>query len=467
MKFSTTEEFIKKAKTIHGDKYDYSKVNYVNAKEKVCIICPIHGEFLQTPNNHLSGQGCPKCGAIQRGEKKLIGLKYFIERAKQIHGDKYDYSKVQYINMHTKVCIICPEHGEFWQIPNSHLSGRACPKCSTERAHALFRKSTEQFIEEAKKVHGDKYDYSKVEYIGNKEKICIICPEHGEFWQSPIKHLKGNGCQRCIRENANLSFNEFVEKANKIHNNKYQYDDSAYVNQRTKIKIICPEHGEFWQAPYKHIKEKQGCPRCGGRYPINTSEFIWRANKIHMDRYDYSKVKYVNYETKVCIICPEHGEFWQTPDSHLHGAGCPKCNVTRLERKIMNCLNENKIKYKFQYTFKWLRNKGNLFYDFYLPQYKAAIECQGVQHFIPVDFFGGEEALKYTQSKDETKETLSKKHGIKVFYYSDLNIDYPYSVYKDIDKLIQDIKMENQNGITFDERMEIEKESLHPDRVYS
>ena len=134
---STNEEFIKKARKVHGDKYDYSKVNYVKSKTKVCIICPIHGEFWQTPNNHLQGQDCPQCGEIKRKISLSDTKDIFISKAKQVHGDRYDYSKVEYKNNRTKVCIICPTHGEFLQKPNSHLNGQGCRKCSTDNNKTL------------------------------------------------------------------------------------------------------------------------------------------------------------------------------------------------------------------------------------------------------------------------------------------------------------------------------------------
>jgi rubrerythrin len=124
MKF-TKDDFIRSARKVHGDKYDYSKVVYKNNKTDVCIICPIHGEFYQTPNSHLKGRGCPICGGTKKSTKED-----FIIKAKQVHGDKYDYSKVVYVNNQIKVCIICPIHGEFYQTPKNHLSGQGCPKCS-------------------------------------------------------------------------------------------------------------------------------------------------------------------------------------------------------------------------------------------------------------------------------------------------------------------------------------------------
>ena len=179
-------DFFIKAKIKHNNKYDYSKVDYINSRTKICIICPKHGEFWQTPANHLHGCGCPKCKNDKIGNNRRLTLFQFIEKAKQIHGDKYDYSKVEYVNNSTKVCIICTEHGEFWQTPGNHLHGCGCPKCSS-----LPKKNTNDFIKEAKLIHQNKYNYSKVEYVNAQTKECIICPEHGEFWQTPHKHLSG------------------------------------------------------------------------------------------------------------------------------------------------------------------------------------------------------------------------------------------------------------------------------------
>ena len=192
-KKKTKEEFIASAREVHGDKYDYSKVEYVCALTKVCIICPEHGDFWQEANSHLRGQGCPKC----KYEKQSSSTEEFIQKAHKVHGDKYDYSKVEYDGYKTKVCIICPKHGEFWQTPNSHLNGNGCPKCKGEKQTC----TTDEFIAKAKKIHGDKYDYSKVEYVNNHTKVCIICPEHGEFWQIPSSHLQGKGCPKCGIEN--------------------------------------------------------------------------------------------------------------------------------------------------------------------------------------------------------------------------------------------------------------------------
>jgi very-short-patch-repair endonuclease len=191
--------FVERAREIHGDKYNYSQSEYTGMLEKIKIICPEHGEFWQTPANHLKGKGCPTCGHILTWNKRgRINTDKVIELFKEIHGDKYDYSRVQYRDMKTKVCIICPLHGEFWQTPEKHIKrGFGCPKCGVIKRSQNKILSIDDFIEKARTIHGDKYDYSKVEYINSHTKVCIICPEHGEFWQTPNKHLSGNECPEC------------------------------------------------------------------------------------------------------------------------------------------------------------------------------------------------------------------------------------------------------------------------------
>lgn len=259
MKRKTKEDFIKEAKSIHGDKYDYSKADYVNARTKVCIICPDHGEFWQLPSLHIGQKcGCPICnGTVKRTNED------FIKKAKEVHGDKYDYSKVEYDGTKKKVCIICPEHGEFWQTPQDHLQGHGCPKCS-----GRVNLTTEEFINRARKIHGDKYDYSKAEYINNNTKVCIICSEHGEFWQTASEHLRGHGCPKCglksLSEKKRTSFEDYLKRFNEIHGERYDYSNTQFIDSLTKINIICPEHGEFWQLPYDHA-DGHGCPKCGNQ----------------------------------------------------------------------------------------------------------------------------------------------------------------------------------------------------------
>ena len=353
----------------------------------------------------------------------------FISDARCVHGDKYDYSKVEYINANTKVCIICPEHGEFWQTPHSHLNGRGCPLCAKEHS-TNYKNTKEFFIDRATKKHNGKYDYSKVEYVNSSVPVCIICPDHGEFWQTPHNHLNSTGCKKC-KSNKHLgvkdSLESFIEKAHKIHGDKYDYSKVEYVNSTTPVCIICPEHGEFWQTPSNHTNKihPKGCDKCNrlkhsNDEKISKEEFIERARKIHGDKYDYSKVEYVNFHTKICIICPEHGEFWQTPSHHLRNEGCPICNFSKLELDIENFCKNNNIKYISQYNPNWAKKYR---YDFYLPDYNTIIECQGIQHYKPVDFAGkGDDWAKKLFEKnvktDKIKYELAVKNNCNILYYT-------------------------------------------------
>ena len=300
--------------------------------------------------------------------------------------------------------------------------------------------TTEEFIKKAREIHGDKYDYSKSQYNGYNEKLCIVCPEHGEFWQTPMHHLyRKQGCHLC-NGGVNLSTEEFIEKAKKIHGSKYDYSKVKYVNNRTKVCIICPEHGEFWQTPNSHLNGN-GCFDCsyierGLKRNSSAKEFIEKAHKVHGDKYDYSKVEYDKAIKKVCIICPKHGEFWQTPNCHLNGQGCPKCNQSKMEIEISLLLKQNNIKFEQQKRFKWL---GRQSLDFYLPDYNIAIECQGRQHFESRTRFGGIDGLNERIEKDKRKKYVCEKNYVKMIYYANYNYDFPYKVFNDKISLLNEI----------------------------
>ena len=310
---------------------------------------------------------------------KKLAIDEFIRRAREIHGDKYDYSKVEYINNRTKICIICPVHGEFWQTPNRHLDGQGCPKCGIKKRSAKKTLTTQKFINKAREIHGDKYDYSKVEYKNAKEKVCIICPKHGEFWQAPSCHLNCNGCPECG-------------------------------------KIVC------------HKKTQ-----------LSQEEIIKRFEMVHNKQYDYSKVSYKGKHTKVCIICPVHGEFWQTPHNHLKGNGCPKCRNSHLEKFVEKVLTEGNIKFIEKYKTKWL---GKQHLDFFLPEYNVAIECQGEQHFASFRFEKDDKKLLSRKKRDELKKKLCEENNIKLIYFSNIvkqDFCLGQKIIKDKNSLIEEI----------------------------
>lgn len=188
----------------------------------------------------------------------------------------------------------------------------------------MKRKTKEQFVKEAITVHGDKYDYSKTEYIGGKKKAVITCPEHGDFEQTPHNHLFGNGCKKCSFSRMTGNSESFIRKAREIHGKRYGYDNAVYKNSKTKVVINCRVHGDFNVSPDNHINKKSGCPACAGNTTAQ-EKWIEACSEMHNFKYDYSKAKYTTKDKKVLIICPDHGEFYQEANSHKNGCGCPKC----------------------------------------------------------------------------------------------------------------------------------------------
>lgn len=303
-----------------------------------------------------------------------------------------------------------------------------------------FKRTTESFIEAMKQIHGNKYDYSKTEYINNLTKTCVICPKHGEFLITPKDHKRGNGCPKCKFEKLKQLKSDTQETFLKKYKNKYggeMYDTSKveYEKSNMKICLICHqkdkfgnEHGEFWMTPNSLLMGCK-CPKCSKVYHQTTDEFIAEARHVHGDKYDYSKVEYVNAKTKVCIICPEHGEFWQLPYAHLKGQGCPKCSMSHMENNISQLLKENNIGFEYETNLNGLLKRMSI--DFYIPAYNLAIECQGGQHFYSAFNRHDEEKActihKKVLERDIKKKDVLIKNNIKTLYYTDIK-DLPSNV---------------------------------------
>lgn len=215
--------FISRAKLLHSNKFDYSNVDYINNRTKIKIICPIHGEFEQTPTNHLLNNGCIQCINLKKSTKND-----FIKRANKVHYNKYDYSKVEYIGSRNKIVIVCPEHGEFIQRADAHLSGNKCPVCKINILKDL-KISTTEFIIEAKNIHGNKYDYSLVEYTGSKSNIKIICSKHGVFKQRAENHRRGSGCPLCNGSKGEELISKYLNSKEIKYNREYKFSDCRNI----------------------------------------------------------------------------------------------------------------------------------------------------------------------------------------------------------------------------------------------
>ena len=299
----------------------------------------------------------------------------FIKEANIVH-NKYDYSLSVYNTNNTKVKIICPIHGVFEQTPVKHILGKqCCPKCSNIKLHDIQRKDKNTFILESKNIHKDKYDYSLVDYVNNRTKVKIVCPIHGVFEQTPINHLKGKGCRYC-GGTSKLDTNLFIYNAKKTHNNFYDYSLVDYLDSRTKIKIICPIHGVFEQTPNNHLSKEQGCFDCLNKIHDNTS-FSNYCSLLHNNKYNYSLVNYTLITNEVKIICPIHGVYEQRADSHKNGNGCGKCSNNGISKEEKELNNWlNSLGIITETNNKNILNGLEL--DIYIPSHNLAIEYNGL-----------------------------------------------------------------------------------------
>lgn len=248
---------------------------------------------------------------------------------------------------------------------------------------------TLKFIAKARAKHGDKYEYSEVNYTGAKDKVRIICRTHGIFEQAPTNHLTGFGCNMCAN-NKRIDTAEFIKRAKAVHGERYDYSKARYVNTDTPLIVICSKHGEFTPRPDNHINRKTGCPACSGNLVSNTENFIALCKKVHGDnKYDYSKVNYINNYTHVTIICPKHGEFKQIPFVHTTNTeqntkcGCPHC-INKTEFGMYQTLKAIFPTLIHQYKVEWCKNRQHLPYDFCIPDLNIIIELDGEQHFKQV-----------------------------------------------------------------------------------
>jgi hypothetical protein len=353
-----TQLFINKAITTHGSRYDYSRSEYKDWRIKIDIRCSEHGIFSQRPSSHISGKGCPTCGNLSRSKSNTCNTDQFVEKAIKVHGNRYDYSKVKYIDLETKIIIGCSIHGDFLQTPHGHLRGRVCKKCTMKKLQESVKHTSFEFINKAISVHGNRYDYSKSVYIDAHSKLKIICPTHGGFYQTSNDHLSGCGCSKC-----------------------------GYI-------------------------------KVGVKRTLTQEKFIKKAIKVYgEDKYEYTKTRYSNALTDVIVTCKVHGDFKQNAHNFLQGHGCQICMTSYGELAIRNWLFENKINFAMQYKFKELRAKRCLRFDFYIPDINTLIEYDGEQHYRPVQFNGisidkAVKIHKKAQHRDVLKNKFCEENNI-------------------------------------------------------
>ncbi len=368
----TTDSFIEQAKTKHNDYYDYSVVSYKGSLKPVVIVCPKHGEFYQIASYHLTGNGCKECAI----KNKSHTSNQFRTMANKVHNSKYDYNEAIYKNTHTKVEIICNTHGSFRQRPMDHLRGSGCPTCK--------KTSTDQFIDSAILIHGLKYDYTNVQYLNQKKCVELGCNIHGRFKQTPYQHLRF-GCMKCHATRKQQKRKQrFVEQAGVIHDQIYSYDKVDYNGTHTRVVIVCPKHGEFHQKPNSHISGGHGCKycKCVGGYDLNR---LVTDNELGSSNAVIYLIKLTNESESFYKIGISNNI-----KSRLYGFS--GYTITVLSTAEMTLLN----------AFKLEQNILTLYYNVY--------------KYIPLNMFNG-----YTECMQLPEETLTEIQQIlNDMYYNEI-----------------------------------------------
>lgn len=353
--------------------------------------------------------------------KFMYNTKTFVDKAIKKFNNKFDYSLCEYTKSQNIIVVICPKHGQFEIVASNHLRSKdgGCKLCQLEKS------KNNEYFDLVKKLHNNFYDYTKSIYKNKNSKITITCPIHGDFKQYAGNHLKGHGCQKCSIDKTRSQLENIIEKLVIKHNNYYDYSLLKYENSHSIIKIICPKHGIFEQAIQSHLKGSGCPKCDNERHTLTTEEFIQKANIKHNNKYVYTNTKYINTRKKVIITCPIHGNFEQTPSAHIHGHGCPFCRESKGEEKIKKYLDKNNIKYIRQHKFDDCKNQRKLPFDFYLTEHNTCIEFDGKQHFISLKYFGGESALKYRQYNDTIKNKYCQSnniHILRIKYNDNINL---------------------------------------------
>ena len=307
-----------------------------------------------------------------------------------------------------------------------------------------MRKLTkEEVIDNLNILCGEKFEFSLEEYENTGSKIILTCKKCGKTFKRKYNALLYNTiCPHCNGTAKIQNTEWFVDKAKKIHGEKYDYTKAIYTKYDEKLIVIChnkddfgKEHGEFLVSPHAHIGTMHsGCPKCSRKYRKTTEDFIEESNKVHDNKYEYNKTVYIRALSPVIITCKEHGDFLQKPNDHLLGKGCPYCKQSHMEREIRELLEKNNIIFKQEYAPEWLKP---LHIDFFIPSKNLAIECQGLQHFKSIKYYGGNDGFKIRNERDNRKKKLCEQNGVKLIFYANYEYDFPYEVITKKDDLIK------------------------------
>lgn len=359
----TTEQFIARARERYGDAFSFERCEYRNMKTPVLVTCPEHGEVEVNPDSFLNRAriGCPRCSKATPKKPRKYTTESLVAAYREIWGDEFDYSEVVYAGFAEKVKITHRRCGRtFEQVAGSHFKYGCRPCSARDRGEALRDKSKARFLDRARAIHGDDYEYTLDDFVDMKTHVDIRCRKHDfMFRASPNNHL--------------------------------------------------------------HPTAPTGCPKCGwdkrsAFHSAGAEAFVAKAREVHGDVYDYSGVIYKNNRTKVAIRCTEHGVFMQSPWSHISKSGCPSCSGSRMERYIASILEVRGINFLAQHSFPDCKRRHPLPFDFAILQPDGSvagiIEYHGDQHFRPVEYFGGATAFRDRTINDHLKASYCRRNGI-------------------------------------------------------
>jgi ssDNA-binding Zn-finger/Zn-ribbon topoisomerase 1 len=365
----TQDEFERRARAAHGARYDLSSAVYETQYDKVIVGCAEHGNFQILPYNLWNGGGCALCALQENGLAHRVTPEIYKTRIAEVHGERYDHSRIQYRRMHDPITVLCPRHGPFSPSAVNYLMGRGCPKCGGESAAKVRTPklvlSADEVLSRFCAVHGDRYDYSATKYEHSNRHIEIVCNQHGAFRQTPRNHWLGKGCPACGRE-------------------------------------------ALLEAAAQRV--------------LTTTEIVRRFRLLHGDRYDYAETNYHRFTQPVKIRCHMHGVFQQKPQAHLEGKGCPQCSQSSGEVRAAAWLRSKNIDFKVEFPVRISDPNGQTRwgrFDFFLPELGVFVEIDGPHHFAPVRYAGmsAEDALRVheaTLRRDEIKDKWAESCGFAV-----------------------------------------------------
>lgn len=408
MRKLSTSEFLANVKSRLRGAVDLSKFEYTGTGTKSTAICPIHGEFLITPNALMNGIGCKVCSTVSRGKKSRLSYEEFLGRSNKKHSNKYIYSAENFSTSLKKISIICPDHGEFYQTPHSHMGGSGCPECAKIKIGSKCKLSQEEFVARLESL-GTNYGLALIQYRGMFNKITLVCPEHGEFQAQAGNVLyNGSGCPKCARESngkrSRKSFYNWVADSRSIHGDVYEYLSIRYDGNKAYLKVSCKTHGEFEQLATDHTKGI-GCRKCA-KPMYDLVSFVSIAEQVHKGLYNYSKSEYTGALDNVTIICNKHGEFQQSPSSHINGQGCPKCaNVgpSEAQTEIKDFLQRH-VNVIEEYSLPGTRKR----LDIFMPTLNLAVEYHGL--------IWHSSRFKQDTREDFKKHKLADSLGVRVIH---------------------------------------------------